>query len=318
MRSTILFFLSLPLLFSCSEQEALTTDGSNGAENIPAGMSRVSFISDSPSQCVYIFRKEGSEYRYDSMMDSGWSENGTMVTNLLIGDYKFLFANFSEGQLNVFPSSLDGTVTLDQLRFVARPDTEHEECILPVGELFLPEPNVADSVYSIQGNNEIKCTLHRRVSQLEFMLKRGYKNSNEFVDQPYGEGEGNILEKLKELHVKISGVARECNYEKVSGEGTVVQTYSAEKQGSVNEQGFVTFTGPFVFPPANDKKIVLEITAVSPSGETYQTVSLSPALEPNRKLEVNLWFTSSGHEIGITLIRKPLSGQTDGDMGVWN
>lgn len=318
MRSTILFLLSLPLLFSCSEQEELATDGSNGAENIPAGISRVSFISDSQSQCVYIFRKEDGSFRYDSMMDSGWSEDGTRVANLLIGDYKFLFTDMQEGQLDVLPASLDESVTLDRLRFVARTDTAHEGGILPVGELFLPKPEVADSVYAIRGNDKIKCTLYRRVGQLEFILRRGYKKDGMYVEQPYTDG-GNILKKVQALQIEIAGVARECNYEKFSGEGTVFQTYLADERASIDGQGFATFTGPFVFPPADEKEVNLKITAIAPSNEAYPPLSLTGKLNANQKLEVNLWFTSSsGFQIGVTMVRKPLSGQTEGDMGVWN
>lgn len=316
MRSTILFFLSLPLLFSCSEQEELATDGSNGAENIPAGISRVSFISDSQSQCVYIFRKEDGSFRYDSMMDSGWSEDGTRVANLLIGDYKFLFTDMQEGQLDVLPVPLDGAVTLDRLRFVARTDDAHEGGVLPVGQLFLPEPEVADSVYAIRGNDKIKCTLHRRVSQLEFILRRGYKEDGKYVEQPYTSGE-NILKKVQALQIEIAGVARECNYEKFSGEGTVFQTYLAD-EGVIDDQGFATFTGPFVFPPADGKEVNLKITVTAPSNKDYSPLSLTGKLNANQKLEVNLWFTPSAFEIGVTIVRKPLSGQTEGDMGVWN
>ena len=316
MRSTILFLLSLPLLFSCSEQEELATDGSNGAENIPAGISRVSFISDSQSQCVYIFRKEDGSFRYDSMMDSEWSEDGTRVANLLIGDYKFLFTDMQEGQLDVLPVPLDGAVTLDRLRFVARTDDAHEGGILPVGELFLPEPEVADSVYAIRGNDKIKCTLHRRVGQLEFILRRGYKEDGKYVEQPYTSGE-NILKKVQALQIEIAGVARECNYEKFSGEGTVFQTYLAD-EGVIDDQGFATFTGPFVFPPADGKEVNLKITAIAPSNEAYPPLSLTGKLNANQKLEVNLWFTPSAFEIRVTIVRKPLSGQTEGDMGVWN
>lgn len=316
MRSTILFLLSLPLLFSCSEQEELATDGSNGAENIPAGISRVSFISDSQSQCVYIFRKEDGSFRYDSKMDSGWSEDGTRVANLLIGDYKFLFTDTQDGQLDVLPASLDESVTLDRLRFVARTDAAHEGGILPVGELFLPKPEVADSVYAIRGNDKIKCTLHRRVSQLEFILRRGYKKDGMYVEQPYTGGE-NILEKVQVLQIEIAGVARECNYEKFSGEGTVFQTYLAD-EGVIDDQGFATFTGPFVFPPADGKEVNLKITVTVPSNKDYSPLSLTGKLNANQKLEVNLWFTPSAFEIGVTIVRKPLSGQTDGDMGVWN
>ena len=113
MRLIIVSLAFLPLLFSCSGQEELTTSSGMPEENIPAGITRVAFKSGPQPQCVYIFRKEGNSFRYDSTITGGWSAEGTMTARLLVGDYKFLFTGPLDNQTNVLPASLDHTVTFE-------------------------------------------------------------------------------------------------------------------------------------------------------------------------------------------------------------
>lgn len=315
MRSSILFLLFLPVLFSCSEKDEWF-DHSEESGNIPAGISQVAFRSNAQSLRVYVFRKEENVFRYDSILDSGGSTDGKITAQLPTGDYKFLFTGPLNGQLNVLPVQLDKTVTFEQLRFAAQADTEHPNGVLPIEELFLPEPEVADSIYAIRGNNEIKCTLKRRVSQLEFVLKRGYKKGNEYIPQPFKEGE-NILDSIKELHVVTTGIGTECNYRGTSGEGTLFSTFSAEGEKSMDTQGFATFEGPYVFPAAEGKEILLDISLVSVSGATYPPLQLRGKLEPNRKLNVTLWLNSTRFDVGLTIHNLPISERTDGDNGIW-
>lgn len=315
MRSNLLILLSLPLLFSCSGQEELTAS-SGEPESIPAGMPRVSFRSGPQSQCVYIFHKEEGVFRYDSKLDSGWSQDGKVTTRLKVGDYKFLFTGSLKGQLDVLPNPLDKTVTFEQMRFVSQTDASYTDAILPAEELFLPEPDVADSIYSIRGGDEIECTLERRVSQLEFVLNRGYKNGDTYVSNPYSEGH-NILETVKELRVEIIGVARECNYLGTSGTGNIYRTYTSDDKESLDTNGFATFRGPFVFPPAGEGRVNLKLTLVSLSGEEYKPVELSEKVETNRKLKVNLWLASSSFDIGVTIRTDSISASTGGDRGMW-
>lgn len=315
MRSTIIILLSLPLLFSCSGQEGFT-DPSGPQEVTPAGTSEVTFSSGPLPQCVYIFRKEGNAFRYASTLNGGWSDEGKMTTRLLIGDYKFLFTGPLNGQVNVLPAPLDKTVAFEQLRFVSQAAPGQPENILPAEELFLPEPDVADSVYSIRGGDVIECTLKRRVSQLGFILNRGYKEGDKYVPQPYEEGR-NILETIGEIRVDISGAGRECDYLGTSGEGTISCRYAAAERDSIDSRGFAAFTGPFVFPPAGEKDVRLTITLVPVSGEAYPPLQLTSKLEANRKLMVYLWLSSSYFDIGVTIRDLPISGRTDGDSGVW-
>lgn len=316
MRTTLLSLLALLMLSSCSEQEEPASGSSGGTENVPAGVSRVLFKTGPQSQCVYIFRKEGDVFRYDSMINSGWSEEGTATARLVLGDYKFLFTGPLNGDLDVLPATLDKTVTWEQLRFASRPDNGLENGILPAGELFLPEPEVADSVYAIRGDDEIACTLKRRVSQLTFAVKRGFKDGDIYVPQPFAGGQ-DILSMVDQLEVEIYGVARSCNYAETSGTGNVLRTYSASDDGSTDPDGFVTFTGPFVFPPSDGSEVRLKITPGKPSGETYPPVEITRKLEANRQLEVNLWMSSSQYDIGVTVHTSPISQETEGDKGVW-
>lgn len=317
MRFSVMYLLFLPMMLSCSGQEELTDSSGGPEENLPAGIARVAFQSDPQPQCLYIFRKEGDSFRYDSTINTGWSADGKLTTRLLLGDYKFLFTGEQNAQVDVFPSPLTPDVAPEQLRFVARTDNEHPGYLLSTGELFLPEPDVAAKVYTIQGNDEIACTLKRKVSQLEFVLKRGYKEGNEYIPLPYDKGD-NVLEMVKELRVEISGVARECNFNGTSGKGNMIATYSASERQSIDEQGFATFAGPFVFPPANaNGEVNLKITLVPITGSPYKPLSLKGKLEANRKLEVNLWLNSSYFDIGVTIHNGPITERTDGDAGVW-
>lgn len=314
MRSTILFLLSLPILFSCSGQDELS-DSPGNPEEIPAGVSKVVFRSnDQASRRVYIFRKEGNEFRYNSTIDNGWSADGKMTTRLLVGEYKFLFTLPSGEGLDVLPTTLDNTVTWDKLRFVAKADPKDAQTILPVEELFLPEPAVADSVYAIRGKDEIKCTLTRRVSQVEFILKRGYKKEGTYVSRPYASG-SDILDIIEGFEVEISGVARECNYAKTSGNAKIQQTYRADDKSDIDKDGFATFTGPFVFPPADNSEINLNVTLIPSVGASYKPLSLKGKLEANRKLIVTLWLNY--FDVGVTFHTEPITKRTDGDSGIW-
>lgn len=316
MRSTILFLLSLPILFSCSGQDELS-DSPGNPEEIPAGVSKVVFRSNAQaSRRVYIFRKEGDEFRYNSTIDNGWSADGQMTTRLLLGDYKFLFTLPSGEGLDVLPIPLDNTVTWEDLYFAAKADPDNTQRILPVEELFLPAPAVADSVYAIRGGDEIKCTLTRRVSQVEFVLKRGYKEGETYVSQPYASG-SNILDRVKGFEVEISGVARECNYAKTSGKAKIQQTYKADDKSDIDKDGFATFTGPFVFPPADNSAINLNVTLVSITGASYKPLSLKGKLEANRKLIVTLWINPPVFDVKVTFHTEPITKRTDGDSGIW-
>lgn len=316
-RSTILFLLSLPLLFSCSGQDELL-DSPGNPEEIPAGVSKVVFRSDGQaSRRVYIFRKEGDTFRYHSQIDNGWSADGKMTTRLLIGEYKFLFTVPTGEGLDVLPTPLDKTVTWKQLSFAAKTDSDNPENILPVEELFLPEPEVADSMYTIRGGDKkITCTLTRRVSQLEFVLKRGYKKGEGYVPVPYSSG-SDILSMMQELQVELSGVARQCNYARTSGTATMQQTYAAADNNGIDDDGFATFTGPFVFPPVDNQEIDLKITLVPKKGAPYAPLHLKGKLETNKKLVVNLWLNSASFSIGVTYENKDITQRTDGDSGRW-
>lgn len=316
MRTTLLSLLALLMLSSCSEQEEPAFGSSGGTENVPAGVSRVLFKTGPQSQSIYIFRKEGDVFRYDSIINSGWSDQGTATARLKLGDYKFLFVGPLKGNLDVLPATLNKTVTWEQLSFTSRQDDGHENGILPAEELFLPEPEVADSVYTISGDDEIACTLKRRVSQLVFAVKRGSKDGDIYVPQPFAGGQ-DILSMINKLEVEIYGVARSCNYAGTSGTGNVFRTYSASVDGSTDPDGFVTFTGPFVFPPSDGSEVRLKITLGKPSGETYPPVEITRKLEANRQLEVNLWMSSSQYDIGVTVHTSPISQETEGDKGVW-
>lgn len=317
MRYSIMYLLFLPMMFSCSGQEELTDSSGGPEENLPAGVARVAFQSGPQPQCLYIFRKEGDSFRYDSTINSGWSADGKLTTRLRLGDYKFLFTGEQNAQVDVLPSPLTSDIAPEQLRFVARTDNKHPGYLLPTGELFLPEPSVAAKVYTIQGNDEIACTLKRKVSQLEFVLKRGYKEGDGYIPLPYDK-EHNVLEMVSELQVEISGVARECNFNGTSGKGNMLATYLASERQSIDEQGFATFAGPFVFPPASAAdEVEMKITLVPTSGAPYQPLTLKGNLEANRKLEVNLWLNSSYFDIGVTIHNGPITDRTDGDAGIW-
>lgn len=315
-RLSILLILCLPALFSCSEQEELT-NSSGESGNIPAGISQVAFRSDLGSLCVYIFRQEEDDvFRYDSSIDKGWSADGKLTTRLRTGVYKFLFASQSTDRLDVLPATMDGKVTIDKVRFAAKKDDNYPDAVLPTGDFYLPQPEVTDTEYIIDGYKEIACTLRRRVSQLEFALKRGFKEGDTYTPLPF-EDKHNILEIIKGIRVKISGVATECNYLETSGESNVYYEYQPTTQNAIDAEGFATFEGPYVFPPATGKEVGLDISFLSADGATYQPLHLTGVLETNKKLQVTLWLNSADFSVAVTVDTLPISETTEGDSGIW-
>lgn len=315
MRLSILFILCLPALFSCSDQEGLT-NSSGEPEDIPAGISQVAFRSDLGSLCVFIFRKEGDVFRYDSFIDKGWSDSGRLTARLRTGVYKFLFTSHFADRLDVLPATMDGNVTVDQVRFATRKDDEHPDAVLPTGDFYLPQPEVTDTEYAIDGHKEIACTLRRRVSQLEFALKRGRKEGGTYTPLPFEDGH-HILETIKGIQVKITGVATGCNYLETSGESDVYYEYQPTVQDDTDADGFATFEGPYVFPPATGKEVGLNIIFISATGATYKPLQLTGVLETNKKLQVNLWLNPTDFSVGVTVDTLPISERTEGDSGIW-
>lgn len=316
MRLTILFLLCLPALFSCSEQEELTTSSGEPGD-IPAGISQVAFRSDLESLCVYIFRQEEDDvFRYDSSINKGWSADGRLTARLRTGVYKFLFTSSLTDGLDVLPATMDRNVTIEQVRFAARKDNKYSDAVLPTGDFYLPQPEVPDTEYIIDGRKEITCTLQRRVSQLEFALKRGFKEGDTYTPLPFKD-EYNILEIIKGIQVKISGVATECNYRETSGESNVYYEYQPDPKNNVDAEGFATFEGPYVFPPATGKEVGLDITFLSANEANYQPLHLTGVLEANKKLQVTLWLNSADFSVTVTVDTLPISDTTEGDSGIW-
>lgn len=315
-RLSILFILCLPALFSCSEQEELT-NSSGEPGDIPAGISQVAFRSNSGSLCVYIFRQEEDNvFRYDSSIDEGWSADGKLTARLRTGVYKFLFTSPLTDRLDLLPATMDKNVTIDQVRFAAKKDDKHSDAVLPTGDFYLPQPEVTNTEYIIDGRKEIKCKLERRVSLLEFALKRGFKEGGTYTPLPFKD-KHNILEIIKGIQVKISGVATECNYQETSGESNVYYEYQPDPKTDVDAEGFATFEGPYVFPPATGKEVGLDITFLSADGAAYQPLQLTGILETNKKLQVTLWLNSADFSVAVTVDTLPISGSTEGDSGIW-
>lgn len=272
---------------------------------------------------LFIFRKTGDRFLYQSEIDKGWSTDGKITVSMDKGDYQFLFVSSDGTGTTLTPDPPQTDTYLEEMRFNALPDPVREGNILPVNELFLPEPEAATQVYTIRGGETVSCTLKRAVSRLLLVLKRGHAENGVYVPEPYPAGT-HILQEIKEAQVTISGIGTSADIYGTMGAGTLSTTFSEADKDDISDEGFASFTGPFFFPPAEDGIVRVAVDLVPKTGETATTIHkvVSGQVKKNEQLQVVLWI-GAGDEphgdrvIGVTVDTQPISEETDGDKGIW-
>lgn len=313
-----LFFLFL----SCSDSRITEVEEATGGDETPSVP--VTFRTDAGTDMsLYIFRKKGDLFLYRSEIDKGWTTDGRLTIQMDKGDYQFLCVKSDKQGIELSPSPLQTDTPLEGVYFKALPDPAYEGRILPVNELFLPEPDAATRVYSIQGGETVAYTLKRVVSQLILMLKRGREDAAGYVPDPYPAGE-NILQTIRKIEVTIAGAGASANIYGTQGAATLSTTLSEANKDSLTQEGFAVFTGPFFFPPSSASPVEVSVSiypADEAQGKTIRKV-VNGAVKKNEQLCVVLWIgadtqPSEDWLLGLTVDTRPISEETEGDKGLW-
>lgn len=310
------------ILLSCSESRIAEVDNEIRGGETPGVP--VTFRAETATDvALYIFGRKGDRFLYRSEIDKGWTTNGSITIQMDKGDYQFLFVK-SDGQgTELSPSPLQADTPLEEVHFNAFPDPIHEGGVLPVNELFLPEPDAATRIYSIRGGETVSCTLKRAVSRLLLVLKRGHIDQTAYVPDPYPSGE-NILQKIQRIEVTISGVGTSTDLFGTQGAATLSTTFSEANKDSLTQEGFATFTGPFFFPSSSAGPVEVSVS-IYPKDEAQETIIrkvVNGEVKKNEQLCVVLWIESQmkpeeNWSIGLTVDTRPISEETEGDKGVW-
>lgn len=292
--------------------------------------------SDDDGGAVLIFRKQANNYLYTEEFAPVWALKPSTTNEyvakktMLIGDYEFLFYKTSGLTRTTMTTLAAGTTQMDDIRFSVKPNTAKPGYSLPVDEIWLPETKaLAHSTYTITGKNNplVNAKLTRAVSGIEVILKRGKKEADgSYSELPFASGT-DISSVIKSIALDISklGSAIDLN----GGTDNTAKTFVTlnTSAGTVDAStGFITLTGPLVFPNKTNETINVDLTLTPVSTTDYPnpltaTVSNGKA-ERNTKLCITVWFaataTPSTHSIAITVDYAPLGTPIDGDTGIWN
>lgn len=272
---------------------------------------------------LFIFRKTGDRFVYQSEIDKGWSTDGMITVSMEKGDYRFLFVSSDRTATTLTPYPLQTDTDLEEIRWNALPDPDHKGKILPVNEVFLPDPEDAIREYSIRGGETVSCILKRAVSRLLLVLKRGHKENDGYVPEPYPAGE-NILQDIQEVRLTMSGIGTSANLHGTEGSGALSTTFVEADKDGFTDEGFVSFTGPFFFPPADNETVRVAVNLIPKDGMAGTTIRkvVTGQVKKNQCLRVVLWI-GAGDEpqgdrvIGVTVDTRPISDETEGDKGIW-
>lgn len=314
--SVILIILSMAV--ACSNENVLDEENSLGDKLNSTNTKAVTFSGAAAMDnvSVLIFGYNGSDYKYQRSISSGWSPEGKVSTSLEIGTYKFLFLKYKEINTIFNPNPLNTSSVFDAIRIDAKTNPNKQGYLLPVDEIWLPETkNMANATYSIIEPVTISNTLVRAVSQVQLNLKRAYKNGTTMIPYPYTVN--NIMENIKEITMDIDGVGESIDI--AGGIGFSKTIYSAQSESQITNDGFAIFDGPLVFPNGSGLNTSVKITIIPQDNSLFpeMTASVEGMLERNRKLEITLWLTSTYKLIDVTVDTEPISKEEDGDIGIW-
>ena len=308
---TILFSLLTFLVFSCSNE------GDEPFKEPSASDQQITLRAGSNNVTVLFFAKANNQYAYNKTALINVSD----TVNLDYGDYKCLFYKFEGDSIEMLPATVNTTTLIDDIQFNAKIDQSRSylgNYVLPVEELWLPE-NISDAdiSYNIPAVTTISNTLARAVSQVVIHVKK--VTSNGIIDSITTSTNDSILN-LGELTLDISGVSTSWDITGTSGNG---KTYFTTDQAVLNEDGTVTYYGPFVFPADNDADISLQFSAIV--GGDIASINeriIKGPLERNKKLEITLIIKEEidprDGELDIEIDVVDMEDNPDGgDNGIW-
>lgn len=270
---------------------------------------------------LFIFRKTGDKFLYQTKIASGWNAQGKIVREMVPGTYRFLFVKSPLAETHLSPDPLTPQVTVEDLRFEAAPVAGDEKTVSPVDELFLPKDASTADPRDIKGGETVSCLLTRAVCQVHLSIKRGILHNKEYTPIPYPEGES-ILDKIKTVRLQLTGVGRSVDLTKSYGEGILSTSWSASEKDTLTAEGFAVFNSPFFFPPSSpDKKVEAVVVIQTEGGELTSPTMTVESVERNSKIDVVVWLKGTLPEgqilIGITADIQPITDSMDGDVGFW-
>lgn len=269
---------------------------------------------------VYAFRLKDGSFFYDTLFCGDWTADGRLPVNIANGSYKFLFACGEGGSLTLQPEPLTRQTTWEQALFTLGENPELPGTYLPSDELFLQYPaSEASRVYVVGGSNmTVSATLTRAVSQIGINVKRGYYDGTRYVEVPYG-GSHSVLDEIDRIELTAHNAGLSVSPGGSAGTATVVSAFRASEQGIVTGEGFASFDGPFVIPPADDADMRLGLKVVPKEGSSMRpaTLELTGRAERNKRLDITLWITSANPTIGVEIETAPIEQEQEGDSGIW-
>jgi len=309
----IIFWILVIFVTSCSSEEEDKTDVVDSSlRNATTLSTNVDGVS------VLIFGENGGNFNYQDSIIPSWSEDGKATKNLVLGTYKFLFYKSAGINTRFSPANLDETITLSDIKFVAKPDPQDSlNYVLPVGDIWLADDTVANRKYVIKGSDVVKNELKRAVSQVVLKINRGYAVADSMKPLVYPDGE-NIMDNIQDIKLDIDGVGKEINvFGAIASSKTLYTTDRTTAE--ISGEGFATINGPLVLPAIANKLAEVEITLTPPANSLFDVMKtkVSGKLQRNRQLVITLWLTAAYKLIDITVDTKEISEYSDGDLGIW-
>jgi len=309
----ICWMLVILIMASCSKDEDKLIHGEPSEDN-----KNVLLSGEMNGVSVLIFGKnDNNQFVYKRRIDSGWSAQGRVTTEVEKGNYQFLFMKTDGINPSMTPTSLSANGTLfSDVSFSANINTDSVNYVLPVEEIWLPETDaLAGKTYTITADTTIKSKLKRAVSQVGLHIKRGTSVNDSL---PF-TGNDNIMRHIREVKMDILGVGKTVTAGGTpSGSSNTVYISGNPK---ISDSGFAIFEGPFVFPPAPGGQTQIKVTIIPKPGSPFPVLEYTtPAsLVRNEKIDITLWITATYQfvDIEINMDVMPEAPAGTGDEGIW-
>jgi len=292
----ILSLLGIIFMVSCNN------DTPDTVEISAANKQQISLYVGENDVTALFFVNGNTGFTYDTIVNSGWSPEGRVMLTLTHGTYKCLPYYFTGQNIRVTPSSLGNSVLFEDIKFDAIPEDRagQNEYVSPVNELWLPA-NVqeANQQYVIPDVTTIRKTLTRAVSQVIVHIKQRNEEGQfipifENPDELDGSVPGEML-------LDIAGVGTSVG---VNGATGYAWTYYQMSDAIINEDGSITYVGPYLFPSADAEEKVNVHIAFSPNvGIEIPQIdqNVEGFLHKNKKLEITLWMGMVNGNLDVTL-----------------
>ena len=286
-----------------------------------AGFQRVTFTrANNIPYSIAVFREFNHVFLYQKTLNTGWTGNGQLTTELPIGNYLFLFALHYGQNTLLSPELFPNETPFNELKFLSQQDPDNEGLILPADELFLPETH-ADSIYHITASSTIKCTLQRAVCQTLLYIKRGQKTDDGHYLPIAYENNKNILQSLSSIKMNLQQTGTATTVNAVStGQGEILSDFDLSAPDTLTTEGFAVFKGPFFFPAENNGEITARITLepATNSPQPVLTSTVTSNLQRNQQFIITIWVTNDWNFINVEADTREMNREIEGIKDIWD